>query len=307
MIVPFCTNIDGLLQNFNKVHDSINFTVEEECGGVLPFLDVKIMRTGEQLEFAWYHKPCWTGQLLHFQSFVPLQWKIGLLKGLKYRLLSLCSPNKLLGAVEEMIAALRNNGYPSHFIHEHFESYVPALKKPPIAHTVPKLVTHISLPFLGDTSSTAMIARIGQLVERHFVATKVVIRHKVSRAYGVTGKDKLTKGEKAGVVYKFTCDCHETYIGRTEQRLKQRLKQHLPKWATSQNKKRPRSNEPPNSSITKHVVECNSLVGETNFKILHQRQGKSLNRILEALHIRLEKPSLCVQKEYLYELQLSWT
>jgi hypothetical protein len=45
------------LRMLNEQHSSIKFTSEEEDNGSLPFLDVKVTRTGSCLEFDIYRKP----------------------------------------------------------------------------------------------------------------------------------------------------------------------------------------------------------------------------------------------------------
>ena len=51
---------------------------------------------------------------------MPIEWKKGLLKGLKFRLVSLCSPEFLDDAMHEVRTALFNNGYPLQFVKEYF-------------------------------------------------------------------------------------------------------------------------------------------------------------------------------------------
>ena len=294
-----------LLTKFNEVHEHIDFVMEMEKEGSLPFLDVNIFREDTTLEFGWFHKPTWSGQFTHYNSFVPVQWKIGLLKGFKHKLLTLCSPSKLNSAVGQLEQAFRNNGYPDDFIEEHFSSFVPAKK--PSVQGPSMLVAYIELPFMGDTASMATKARINRMVQSHFSAAKVVVRDKVNKAAHFSAKDKVPIEQASGVVYQFTCDCGETYIGRTEKTLQQRAKQHFPKWLKNGEKQRPRSQAEPKSSVTRHVMRCAEFTDPPKFKLLHKQHGKQLNRILEAIHIKIDKPSLCVQKELLYDLQLNWS
>ena len=84
--------------------------------------------------------------------------------------------------------------------------------------------------------------------------------------------------------------------------------QHILKWLENGKKERPRSKQPPNSSITKHLINCTAFnpPGAQHFKILHSGEHLCLNKILEALEIKFRNPELCIQKEYVYELKIPW-
>jgi hypothetical protein len=45
------------LKLLNSMHENIEFTVERQGEGKLPFLDILIIRNGEHLEFEIYRKP----------------------------------------------------------------------------------------------------------------------------------------------------------------------------------------------------------------------------------------------------------
>jgi hypothetical protein len=48
--------IQEILNTLNSQHDSIKFTHETEVNGVLPFLDLEIIRNNNKLEFGIYNK-----------------------------------------------------------------------------------------------------------------------------------------------------------------------------------------------------------------------------------------------------------
>ena len=63
------------LNDLNKLHNNITFTLETETENSLNFLDLHIERTNNKHSFAMYHKPG-TGQLLRLIKVNPSE-KLG--------------------------------------------------------------------------------------------------------------------------------------------------------------------------------------------------------------------------------------
>ena len=72
-------------------HPNINFSIEKEKDGCLPFLDVSIFRENEKFSTNIYRKKIFSGVYTNFKSFVPETYKIGLTKSLSFWCFSLCS------------------------------------------------------------------------------------------------------------------------------------------------------------------------------------------------------------------------
>ena len=69
------SEIDNLVERANKLDpDLLQFTMEKERDGVLPFLDIKIVRTGFSLVTDWYNKPTDTGLFLNFHALAPTKY-----------------------------------------------------------------------------------------------------------------------------------------------------------------------------------------------------------------------------------------
>ena len=76
----------------NNIHANIKFTVETEKDNHLPFLDVLITRTEDELiNTTLYRKPTLTGLYLRYDSFVPQNFKRSLIRGLFNRAWGICS------------------------------------------------------------------------------------------------------------------------------------------------------------------------------------------------------------------------
>ena len=105
-------------------------------------------------------------------------------------------------------------------------------------------------------------------------------------------------------------------VGRTSQRLQERIKQHIPKFTISTSRKslprRCKANNSPRqfheSAIGQYLLDspvCASHYNDDKFSIL--ARGRSLFHLsaLEATFIKSLKPILCKQKDFVYSLKLS--
>jgi hypothetical protein len=73
---------DDFVEDINAAEKRIQFTVEKEKDGILPFLNLKIMRVGERLETDIYRKPTHTQRYVNWRSNHPRNNQIGILKNL---------------------------------------------------------------------------------------------------------------------------------------------------------------------------------------------------------------------------------
>ena len=119
----------------------------------------------------------------------------------------------------------------------------------------------------------------------------------------------LTK-QQSMVVYQYMCRCDCRYVGRTSQRLQDRIKQHIPK--AIRNQIQPdhdlfQPNPTSTLAIGQHIPineKGASCYDENQFSIL--AKGRTLFNlpILETILIKMPKPELCRQKEFVYSLKL---
>ena len=85
-------------------------------------------------------------------------------------------------------------------------------------------------------------------------------------------KDKVPVLDTSNCINEFTCICGSKYIGRTEQYLSIRIKEHLPKWLMQSEEKMPKS------SITKHLLDTeHSVDPKVAFRVINKQiRSKSL-------------------------------
>ena len=107
--------IENILNILNSFHANISFTYEQECDGMISFLDVLIMRKNNTIETTVYRKQTHNDICLHWCSFTPEAWKRGTLKNFLFRALTICSNKDLL---DKKVKHLKHvfvtiNGFPA--------------------------------------------------------------------------------------------------------------------------------------------------------------------------------------------------
>ena len=119
------------------------------------------------------------------------------------------------------------NGYPEPIVSRVMQQ---ALDRQPALATESKKQekVFIRLPWLGPTSA-AFGNRIRRVTHAAIPICKPVCVFTTRRMLTTCVKDRLPTESWSNVVYLFNCACGHSYVGRTMQRLEERIKQHVPK------------------------------------------------------------------------------
>ena len=124
----------------------------------------------------------------------------------------------------------------------------------------------------------------------------------------------LPSHQCSNLVYRFVCHCDSRCVGRTSQRLQERIKQHIPNFTISSSRKSlPRrykaschSRQFHESASGQHLLDnpvCASHYSNDKFSILARGRLFHLSA-LEATFIKSLKPILCTQKEFVCSLKI---
>ena len=210
---------DQLQISLNSVFPEIQFTMEEEKDGHLPFLDVLVSRNADgTLETTVFRKQTHTDNLLHAESNHPVQHKMSALRTLFQRVETHCStPAAKQQETNTLLRMCRSNGYSKTFINRCMRNRVDRAQPHPRAPET----RWCSAPYLHSTS---------EAVARLLTPYGLRLAHKPAHTIRTTlmrPKDPLTEDEKTGLIYCIPCnDCDKVYIGETDRQLQTRVKEH---------------------------------------------------------------------------------
>ena len=158
-----------------------------------------------------------------WDSFSPTIYRINLIRTLTHRIMRICLPS----VVEEEFAVLRGillkNGYPGHLLYQwvttdRTERHI----GPPLCPLI------VRLPWLGRRMEK-LVRRINDPVHLAYFASERRVVYKTVCAFNLP-KERIPTHSQSNLIYLFEYrQCGSRYVGKTSQRLSERMKQHVPK------------------------------------------------------------------------------
>ena len=153
--------------------------------------------------------------------------------------LTICTKRRLNEEIERIKKILLNNGYPENVINAQITKKIAKFSSFK-QFGLEKCPVYLRVPCIGKLS-TNLEKEVKTAVESCYssVSTRLVFTSK--RILPVARKDVLPTTQKSSVIYKYKCHCDSGYVGRTSQRLQDRIKQHVPQRLRQQSTRQRRS------------------------------------------------------------------
>ena len=290
-------SIDSKLKEINQLHSMLQFTVEQEKDGCLPFLDMLIHNKGGILSSEWYTKPTDTGLTLNFHSLAPMKYKRSVVIGFVHRIYRSCSSWYYIHlGLEKAKQILINNQYPEQFIDDLFKKTLNKLIDSNIdssdidsildvtldtnscLHNIPDKEKYLFfLNYRGKPSE-----QFAQSLRKLNAPCRVIMTLCKTKSEVSTLKTPVPHMLQNNLVYQIECPgCTASYVGQTSRLLQQRFREHMGS----------------RGLIKNHFEMCDVVPTEDNVRILGKSRGEKLLS-LEALFIHKIKPSLNSKDEY---------
>lgn len=234
--------LDVVLDEFNKHHQRLQFTLEQEVNNKLPFLDMLLIRKPDQSQATeWYAKPIASGRMLNFKSFHQLRHKVDVVNNFIHRVIAL-STNTPLNDMKQIInRQLQNNGYSKQLVSRMLQKYIStsATTNTTPNNVLPAVVT--DLPGESTVSPTTrapaepvyrpmpyihnLSERLTKLFAQENSTVRIATRQTSVGNLHSRLKDASAVLEKYNIVYKIHCNqCNKCYFGMSKNRLGTRLK-----------------------------------------------------------------------------------
>ena len=112
VLVPEETDLEEKLEQLNAVEERLQFTLENENHGKLPFLDVMVIRCENGAKYKVYRKKTNREDYIHYFSAHSQRVKSGVVIGVFLRALRICSEELLQDEVNFIMISFLKLKYP---------------------------------------------------------------------------------------------------------------------------------------------------------------------------------------------------
>ena len=208
-----------LVNYLNSKHLNIRFTWEEEKDDKMAFLDVCVYRTSGGFTTSIHRKSTFSGVYTNYESFIPIQYKIGLVSTLLHRAYMISSNYQLLHEeIVKLKEILKCNGYPGIKLDKIIFRFLEKIYTPSVPiTTVPRKIVTLVLPFMG-TMSLDVKKKLSKSFKECVPLAKLQIVFKTNNRMSswFRYKDVFPESLLSGVIYEYKCPrCNSRYQGST--------------------------------------------------------------------------------------------
>ncbi|XP_062539104.1 uncharacterized protein LOC134207396 [Armigeres subalbatus] len=216
--------IDEVIEIFNQYHPKIQFTVEVEKDGRIPFLDLLLVRQNDQtVKTEWYMKPIASGRFINYHSEHSLRLKVNVATNFIHRVMDFSTNLDTRTTKNIIFSQLKLNDYPARVINRLIDR-----------SRERQVTTNDDVRPNEDTVYRSMV-HVGQLSNKIQKSLKkdypnVTISTKNTPTVGTLPppvKDVVDQGDRSNVIYRIPCEsCPACYVGMTSNKLKTRITSH---------------------------------------------------------------------------------
>ena len=300
----------------SQLHSYLEFTCDVEENNRLPFLDVLVERNNTRFSTTVFRKKTFTGEYIPWNSFCQLKRKTNLIACLTNRALQICSSSLLDDEIVKIKSIFTNLGYPMDIINRTIKQTRNRFEQAPVFGPK-RCAVYLRLPFIGPVTSRHQ-QQLSEAIGKCYGAVRLRVVFTTKTLLKSLLKDRSPTHQQNMVIYQYKCRCGDLYVGRTKNRLVERMEQHVPgdllnivrnppvaastrskKWVVKFDSK---------SAIAQHLannpIKCGQYYSEDMFTILSRGRNEQHVKVLEAVYILGLNPALCKQKKFYYTTKL---
>ena len=278
-------------------HKNISFTFEIENNNNLAFLDVLVSRTGDEFLTSLYRKPTFSGLYSNFSSYMPTDYKKGLIYTLLYRGFSLCTNwSKFKSELLILKSIMGKNGYPRHFVDKCIKTFFDKMSTPKqLVQTVRKKELRICLPYMGIDSLKMRkeLIKFAKIYLPGSCKLQIIFSSQNRLGDYFRFKDKIPLQCRSLILYRFLCNkCNLVYYGKTFRHYKVRVNEHLGKSLKTDKPYTYNPKNTNNTTVLNHIHNCKCNASMEDFKIIGSAKNDYHLRIKESIIIKKDNPIL---------------
>ena len=208
--------LDEFHAYLNTLHPTIKWKVEVEKDNQIPFLDILILRIGNQIQTTVYRKPTSSDRYIHYTSSQAWKEKTSAIKTLRYRAEIYCStPTLKQNELLHLLTVFQQNAYPHHLVYRLLFSQIPEQNETNLEETVEDPpVENLSNFFYAPYHPAA--AKLFQKLKKNFNINTVYKKTTNLGNLLFKRRPPIPLQQQPGVIYCTpTCSCPLHYIGQT--------------------------------------------------------------------------------------------
>ena len=279
--------LEKFLDHLNTIHERIQFTMEVEKNGELPFLDILIYKhPNGKLGHKVYRKPTHTDLYLNANSYHHPAQKQAVISTLLHRALEISDGRNRKEEISHVYQTLKNNGYKNNNIKKTLQKELGKRKKK--ADREDNEDKHYAvLPFVNGIHN-----KLSKIFKTYNIQCRFIPNKKIKNILR-TPKDRL--GLRMPGVYRISCECGACYIGQTGRTVQCRQKEHIRALKYGYVEK---------STVAEHAIEQKHEILFEDTKVLHTEDRIHDRIVLESIEIELNENKM--NKDNCFVLSNRW-
>ena len=310
----YCNEVFVITNNFRKSR-TLNLEISSldksmklcqtsiEANKEVEFLNISIKKNNKHCALSYVPNKGEFNQIENYDFFSDIDNKLSKFKKLLKKVYKISTSQCLPKSLDHIQNVMLGKNYPSALIKKIMdEESLSHLKRKSLIEkeSANYKKINLNLPFKGNYSADLLRKQLENIVQKCYPTVKAnVTFYNQPQLFSLKNKG-VQKSSKT--VYKFTCSCGSSYVGKTTQRLKTRIRQHVPAGLRRQLGKitRSRSIEKQSFAVARHLLNnpsCGRKYEDEMFTVLAQARDDLHLSVLESLFISTHKPDLCTKTE----------